>query len=148
MLPILAVIASKGEYRMKSVTTSTSAAVIRIDLDNPENIPSLTHRYVTGSLTYNAQDLPITEIRNFLITWYSKNRRKLPWRGDLDDDESSNDELHLETPAQMQDRKNRVSAYGTWVSEIMCQQTKVETVVNYWKRWMAVQIYSYLHSIR
>ena len=28
------------------------------------------------------------------------------------------------------------SAYGTWVSEIMLQQTRVETVVPYWYRWM------------
>lgn len=138
LLPILAVIA-KYEYRMKSFTTTASAAVSRIDTDKPENIPSLTHRYLTGSLTYNAQDLPIIEIRNVLITWYSKNRRKLPWRGDLDN-ECSNNELLLETIVQKQDRKSRVSAYGTWVSEIMCQQTKVETVINYWKRWMTVKI--------
>lgn len=132
---------------MKSFTTTTSASasVSRIDTDKPENIPSLTHRYLTGSLTYNAQDLPIIEIRNVLITWYSKNRRKLPWRGDLDD-EGSNNELLLETIVQKQDRKSRVSAYGTWVSEIMCQQTKVETVINYWKRWMTVKIYAYIGS--
>lgn len=28
------------------------------------------------------------------------------------------------------------SAYGTWVSEIMLQQTRVDTVVPYWYRWM------------
>lgn len=28
------------------------------------------------------------------------------------------------------------SAYGTWVSEVMLQQTQVERVVNYWTRWM------------
>jgi A/G-specific adenine glycosylase len=28
------------------------------------------------------------------------------------------------------------SAYGTWVSEIMLQQTRVETVIPYWYRWM------------
>ena len=143
LLPILAVIA-KNEYRMKSFTTTTSdsAAVSRIDADKPENIPSLTHRYLTGSLTFNAQDLPIIEIRNVLITWYSKKRRKLPWRGDLDYE--VNNELLMETIVQKQDRKSRVSAYGTWVSEIMCQQTKVETVINYWKRWMTVKIYAYI----
>ena len=30
-----------------------------------------------------------------------------------------------------------VSAYGTWVSEIMLQQTRVETVIDYYTRWMA-----------
>lgn len=28
------------------------------------------------------------------------------------------------------------SAYGTWVSEIMLQQTRVETVIAYWFKWM------------
>lgn len=30
-----------------------------------------------------------------------------------------------------------VSPYGTWVSEIMCQQTRVATVIDYYQRWMA-----------
>jgi A/G-specific adenine glycosylase len=30
-----------------------------------------------------------------------------------------------------------VSAYGTWVSEIMLQQTRVEAVVPYYTKWMA-----------
>jgi A/G-specific adenine glycosylase len=29
-----------------------------------------------------------------------------------------------------------VSAYGIWVSEMMLQQTRVETVIEYWTRWM------------
>jgi A/G-specific adenine glycosylase len=31
---------------------------------------------------------------------------------------------------------NKVPAYGTWVSEIMLQQTRVETVIDYFSRWM------------
>lgn len=31
-----------------------------------------------------------------------------------------------------------MSAYGTWVSEIMLQQTRVETVVEYYVKWMAL----------
>lgn len=34
------------------------------------------------------------------------------------------------------DKDYSVSPYGTWVSEIMCQQTRVETVIDYWTRWM------------
>lgn len=29
-----------------------------------------------------------------------------------------------------------MSAYGTWVSEVMLQQTRVETVVDYFVKWM------------
>eukprot|EP01041_Mallomonas_annulata_P004016 gene4016-7998_t len=63
----------------------------------------------------------IAGVQQELLEWYRINRRKLPWRGD-----------HLpnyDTPPEM-------SGYGTWVSEIMLQQTRVETVVSYWYKWM------------
>ena len=51
-----------------------------------------------------------------LLDWYERNARRLPWR---------------EPPGQ------RVSdPYRVWVSEIMLQQTRVETVVPYYQRWM------------
>ncbi|NLN70991.1 MAG: A/G-specific adenine glycosylase [Chloroflexi bacterium] len=46
-----------------------------------------------------------------LLDWYTNNARNLPWRFNP-------------------------SAYKTWVSEIMLQQTQVETVIPYFKRWM------------
>ncbi|SMC79803.1 A/G-specific adenine glycosylase [Sporomusa malonica] len=46
-----------------------------------------------------------------LLDWYYKNARDLPWRKDKD-------------------------AYKIWVSEIMLQQTRVEVVKDYYKRWM------------
>jgi A/G-specific adenine glycosylase len=47
-----------------------------------------------------------------LLAWYDRNARELPWRSHL-------------TP------------YRTWVSEIMLQQTQVDTVIPYFTRWMA-----------
>lgn len=47
-----------------------------------------------------------------LLDWYEHNARDLPWRCD-------------------------VSPYRTWISEIMLQQTQVETVIPYYSRWMA-----------
>ena len=47
-----------------------------------------------------------------LLDWYEHNARELPWRSD-------------------------VSPYRTWISEIMLQQTQVETVMPYFARWMA-----------
>lgn len=35
-------------------------------------------------------------------------------------------------------RRPVVSAYGTWVCEVMSQQTRIETVVDYWTKWMAL----------
>ncbi len=46
-----------------------------------------------------------------LLTWFSENRRPLPWR--------------LER-----------TAYGTWISEIMLQQTRVTTVIPYYHRFL------------
>ena len=47
-----------------------------------------------------------------LLTWYRQNKRILPWR------DSGN-------------------PYAVWVSEIMLQQTRVDTVIAYFERWMA-----------
>jgi len=46
-----------------------------------------------------------------LLNWYNKNKRILPWRDHPD-------------------------AYAVWVSEIMLQQTRVETVIPYFEKWM------------
>ena len=48
-----------------------------------------------------------------LIQWFGENQRTLPWRSSYD-------------------------PYHVWISEIMLQQTQVETVVPYFERWMAV----------
>ncbi|PIU40058.1 MAG: A/G-specific adenine glycosylase [Candidatus Omnitrophica bacterium CG07_land_8_20_14_0_80_50_8] len=46
-----------------------------------------------------------------LLRWFHKNARPLPWR-------------------------KRYRPYEVWVSEIMLQQTQVETALPYYKRWM------------
>lgn len=48
-----------------------------------------------------------------LLTWYDQNARVLPWRG-----------IH--------------DAYRTWVSEAMLQQTRVETVLSYYDRFLTL----------
>jgi len=53
----------------------------------------------------------MTRIAAKLLRWYRRHGRGLPWRGHPD-------------------------AYAVWVSEIMLQQTRVETVVSYFERWM------------
>ena len=52
------------------------------------------------------------EMTEALLRWYEQNRRDLPWRGEP-------------------------SAYCTWVSEIMLQQTRVEAVKGYYARFLA-----------
>lgn len=53
----------------------------------------------------------MSEITSALLSWYSKNKRDLPWRRTKD-------------------------PYAIWVSEIMLQQTQVDTVIPYYQRWM------------
>lgn len=50
-------------------------------------------------------------IRQHLLAWYDQNKRDLPWRINQD-------------------------AYRIWVSEIMLQQTRVDTVIPYYERFM------------
>jgi A/G-specific adenine glycosylase len=51
------------------------------------------------------------QLSSKLLAWYNANKRTLPWRG-------------------------HPSAYAVWVSEIMLQQTRVETVIPYFEKWM------------
>ncbi len=53
----------------------------------------------------------IGRLRRRLLRFYDEDRRELPWRG-VDD------------------------PYRVWVSEVMLQQTRVETVIPYYRRWM------------
>ena len=50
-------------------------------------------------------------VASALLAWYTRHARQLPWR-------------------------NHPDSYVVWVSEIMLQQTRVETVIPYFERWM------------
>lgn len=55
---------------------------------------------------------PSPALNDALLDWYAERARPLPWRGE------------------------GLSPYRTWVSEVMCQQTRVDTVIPYFERWM------------
>jgi A/G-specific adenine glycosylase len=55
--------------------------------------------------------MPLSTLQSRLLNWYNKNKRILPWRDHPD-------------------------PYAVWVSEIMLQQTRVDTVIPYFERWM------------
>ena len=62
----------------------------------------------------NKKELTPKEIEKFqqaLLLWYKKNKRTLPWR------ESKN-------------------PYHIWISEVMAQQTRLETVIPYYERFL------------
>ena len=52
-----------------------------------------------------------TRLASALLAWYATNQRHLPWRRTRD-------------------------PYAIWVSEVMLQQTRVDTVVPYYRRWL------------
>jgi A/G-specific adenine glycosylase len=54
----------------------------------------------------------VTRLRRALLAWYDANRRDLPWRRTRD-------------------------PYAIWISETMLQQTRVETVIPYYERFLA-----------
>ncbi|MSU83757.1 MAG: A/G-specific adenine glycosylase, partial [Pedosphaera sp.] len=56
-----------------------------------------------------ARSLAVTA--ELLTRWFDKNARDLPWRRTQD-------------------------PYAVWISEVMLQQTQVQTVIPYWGRWM------------
>lgn len=54
----------------------------------------------------------MTRFAALILKWYSRNARDLPWR-------------------------RRRDPYAIWISEVMLQQTRVETALPYFERWMA-----------
>lgn len=56
-------------------------------------------------------DNDVAAIRAALLHFYDGAARDLPWRRERD-------------------------PYGIWISEVMAQQTRIDTVVAYWQRWM------------
>ena len=69
-------------------------------------------------------------MRSRLIEWFVRSRRALPWRGDAPP-------YGVRGGPPYEPGRPR-SAYGTWVSEVMLQQTRVDTVCAAFDKWMAL----------
>ena len=67
--------------------------------------------------------VPLSAIRSDLLAWYDAGHRSLPWR--------------LESPPGVAAPSSSERAYAVWVSEVMLQQTQVERVKEYYRKWMA-----------
>jgi A/G-specific adenine glycosylase len=126
-------------------------AVVVVDVE--DCVPA-TKRARTKS-TAASEPLPrifeedeVGNIRVALLSWYLEHRRRLPWRGDsVPYGQVAGESTSTPTPgagstleaatvgAKIGGKLN--NAYGTWVSEVMLQQTKVDTVIKYWLAWMA-----------
>ena len=62
--------------------------------------------------------LPVVQEKSTLLAWFDRHKRDLPWRS-------------KGTPSDPPP-----DPYAVWVSEIMLQQTRVETVVPYFRRFL------------
>lgn len=67
---------------------------------------------MSRSITASPSRRTLARIRENLLEWYDANKRDLPWRRTRD-------------------------PYAIWISETMLQQTRVETVIPYYERFLA-----------
>lgn len=72
---------------------------------------ALESNALVGALEFEFSQGAVPKLRRSLLIWYQQNGRELPWRITRD-------------------------PYNIWVSEIMLQQTQVNTVIPYYLRWL------------
>ncbi|KAF2075006.1 hypothetical protein CYY_003702 [Polysphondylium violaceum] len=105
----------KKEEPMKSIATTTTTTTT--------TTTNISNQKIQHMISYHQfQNNQVEAIRKDLLKWYQKSKRDLPWRSKLikgiDDEELNN------------------RGYRVWVSEIMLQQTRVATVIDYYNAWM------------
>ena len=68
-------------------------------------------------------NLPLLELRSALLDWWKINgRHTIPWK--------------LRPAGEQPEGDDLLDPYGTWVAEVMLQQTQLQVVLPYWQRWM------------
>ncbi|KAN0030287.1 hypothetical protein ACTA71_010049 [Dictyostelium dimigraforme] len=106
---------STKKTNSKSIKKNTSSTIIKVK----DEMESIELKPCQHSLTLHKfkSKQEIQEIRESMLKWYEKNKRDLPWRKHVGVDEN-------------------IIAYRVWVSEIMLQQTRVSTVIEYFNKWI------------
>ena len=121
---------------VEKITSATTRDLCQRILDTqppPEHqepcLPSLTQGGRPHTLIYHHPLLLLNpSARESLLSWFDtvSSARGMPWRKPFQDLSSC--------PSRRQTLEKR--AYEVWISEIMLQQTRVSTVIDYWTRWM------------
>jgi A/G-specific adenine glycosylase len=75
------------------------------------------------------------DISRRLLTWYDANARVLPWRIPPPNTSAARNTASVDSSHLLYNVSD--IGYHVWVSEVMLQQTRVATVIEYYKRWMA-----------
>ncbi|KAF6162349.1 hypothetical protein GIB67_008478 [Kingdonia uniflora] len=110
--------------KIRVVSTTVSMATNKQESATKPK-PNTKKRSPTTTVIEDIEDFSneeIPKIRVSLLQWYYQNQRVLPWR--------INQVLDIDVVA------DDCRAYAVWVSEIMLQQTRVATVIDYYNRWM------------
>lgn len=104
-----------SEKKKKKNSTRRSVVVVG---ESKKPQPLVEVEDIEDSLSFSKDETH--KLRVALLDWYDLNRRDLPWR----------------TTFKQEDEEVERRAYGVWVSEVMLQQTRVQTVIAYYNRWM------------
>ncbi len=88
---------------------------------------------MTNDRKVSAEDCTLRDAAVKLAAWHLSHQRSLPWRQACSPILS---EPYPGGPENLADPAPRRDPYRTWISEIMLQQTQVETVLGYYERWM------------
>ncbi|RUS89256.1 hypothetical protein EGW08_002999 [Elysia chlorotica] len=101
--------------RRKAIKSGAKATTVKCETERKPLIEEKGPTDLSSIHEFTKEE--ILFLRLSLLSWYDKNKRDLPWR-------------------QISSNDVNQSAYATWVSEIMLQQTQVATVINYYNKWM------------
>ncbi|KAI7952831.1 hypothetical protein MJO29_008462 [Puccinia striiformis f. sp. tritici] len=118
--------------KKKIVDSVDSSSLSGLDDSSPPGsvTKSTTQKHAgslqNNSLSYSKGNNALDLLHVSLLRWFDlvKEDREMPWRKDV---------THIDTWTEQQKGQR---AYEVWVSEIMLQQTQVETVKSYYLRWM------------
>ncbi len=89
-----------------------SRALLRSVRGRVSSIVSVANRSSSTADLIHPDPILCRKIRRQLLRWYDRNRRDLPWR------------------------RRQGDPYAQWVAEIMLQQTRVDTVIGYYERFL------------
>lgn len=103
-----------------------------ITLTKQKVIPgSLQHvSHISSIMTFS--DTEMSCLRTQLLNWYTINHRCFPWRA-LPRHRPNSTPLPVPEPAEP---SSPGAPYAVWISEVMSQQTRIDVVVSYYKKWM------------
>jgi A/G-specific adenine glycosylase len=85
---------------------------------------------ITTTHDYKLQTEQIECITSHVLQWYDSNHRELPWRANPINTHT-NKQNNIPVDLDVNQR-----AYNVWISEIMSQQTRIATVIDYYAKWM------------